>query len=30
MAMRNIQKARYAKQAFETSGFEVVFDGAHL
>lgn len=30
MAIQNIAKTAYAKQAFEAAGFKVVFDGAHF
>ena len=30
MAMQNIAKTAYAKQAFEAAGFKVVFQGAHF
>ncbi|GGG18037.1 putative glycine dehydrogenase (decarboxylating) subunit 1 [Lysinibacillus alkalisoli] len=30
MALQNIAKTRYAKEAFEQAGFEVVYQGAHF
>ncbi len=30
MAYQNIVKTRYAKDAFQKAGFDVVFDGAHF
>ena len=30
MAMQNIQKTHYAKQAFKENGFEIAFDGHHF